>query len=101
MQRFSNLLEISKTYPISFDVNSYKYENIILDIYNSAQQFDINKYDLTNSEILNILGVYYQYEKQDYNEMKKYFLMAIELNNNHSMHNLAKYYETTEKNILK
>jgi TPR repeat protein len=34
---------------------------------------------------------------KNYEEAKKYYLMAIEQGNPHAMYNLAKYYATTEK----
>ncbi|GAG60807.1 unnamed protein product [marine sediment metagenome] len=43
-------------------------------------------------------GVYYRYIKNNYDLMKKYYLMGIELNDSNSMVNLAFYYQFTEKN---
>jgi len=43
-------------------------------------------------------GLYYQYTEENYELMKKYYLMAIELNHSDAMNNLAWYYQHTEKN---
>jgi|SRR5437868_7209675 len=46
---------------------------------------------------MNNLGVYYQNIK-NYDETKKYYLKAINLNNSHSMNNLGLYYKNIKKN---
>jgi len=46
----------------------------------------------------NSLFKLYQYTEKNYNLMKKYYLMAIELNNSDAMNNLAYHYQTVEKN---
>jgi len=43
-------------------------------------------------------GVYYQKIEKNYDLMKKYYLMAIELNHSDAMNSLAFYYKNTEKN---
>ena len=42
---------------------------------------------------MNNLGLYYK-SIQDYDQMKKYYLMAIEKNNEKAMYNLAIYYKS-------
>jgi len=43
-------------------------------------------------------GVYYDEIEKNYDLMKKYYLMAIELNNSPAMYNLADYYKKIGKN---
>ena len=50
------------------------------------------------TEALNTLGLYHYTFTKNYNEMKKYYLMAIEKGVISSMHNLANYYRFVEKN---
>jgi len=51
-----------------------------------------NLYDLTNSEILNILGLYYYLIRENYVLTKKYFRSAVKLNCMNAIKNLAQYY---------
>jgi len=44
------------------------------------------------------LADYYQFIENNYELMKKYYLMAIELNNSGAMNNLARHYQYNEKN---
>ena len=94
------IMEKLKTlYGIVFDVEYYKdkdYIDIILDIFNN----DNLNYDLNDKNILNIIGSYYQYKIKNYDEMKKYYLMSIKLNNDRSMFNLGNYYQYIEKNYI-
>jgi len=46
---------------------------------------------------MNNLAIYYHRIK-NYDEMKKYYLMAIDLGNINSMVGLARYYDNIEKN---
>ena len=84
----------SKKYDVTFDDTYKSYKNIIFDIFDNN---NIN-YDLNDSKILNILGIYYELKMENYDEMKKYYLMAIELNNVEAMYNLGFYYQYIEKN---
>jgi hypothetical protein len=43
-------------------------------------------------------GSYYRYKKKDYELMKKYYLMAIELNISDAMNGLGHYYQFIEEN---
>jgi hypothetical protein len=47
---------------------------------------------------MNNLAYYYESQENNYDPMKKYYLMAIQQNFKFSMHNLAHYYENIEKN---
>ncbi len=42
---------------------------------------------IVESNIYNLIGCYYQYIEKDYDLMKKYYLMAIELNNSFAINN--------------
>ena len=70
------------------------YQDIITNIFDN----DNLNYDLTDKNILNIIGTYYRYKIKNYDEMKKYYLMAIELNNVYAMDNLGSYYIDIEEN---
>jgi TPR repeat protein len=54
-----------------------------------------------NSNAINNIGIYHNKIIKNYDEMKKYYLMAIDLNNKNAMHNLGCYYEKIEKNYPK
>ena len=51
-----------------------------------------------NIDAMQELGSYYRYEKKDYKEMKKYYLMAINRGHLYSMNCIASYYYTIEQN---
>ena len=87
--------KLKTLYNIAFDVEYCKnYSDIILDIFNN----DNLNHNLNDKNILNFIGLYYEFKIKDYNKMKKYFLMSIELNNAKAMHNLGLYYQHIEKN---
>ena len=90
--------KLRRLYNITFNTKDYKiYENIILDIFeNNNLNHGLNK-----SNILNIMALYYECKIKNYNEMKKYYLMAIKLNNCEAMYNLGNYYLDVEKNYDK
>jgi len=48
---------------------------------------------------MNCLGYYYYRIEKNYDEMKKYYMLAIEKCNSTAMNNLGHYYQTIEKNI--
>ena len=52
---------------------------------------------LDEDELYFYLGVYYHLNSS-YNEMKKYYMLAIAKNNMHAMNNLAIYFKNVEKN---
>ena len=86
---------LKRLYNIAFNTEDYTiYKNIILDIFENN---NLN-HDLNDSNILNIIALYYGCKIKNYNEMKKYYLMAIKLGNYEAMHNLGNYYQYTEKN---
>ena len=55
-------------------------------------------YLMTNSTSMHNLGIYHQYTDKNYDEMKKYYLMAIEKGCLDSMHDLGNYNQYTDKN---
>ena len=89
-----NMENLRIQYGVIFKNNYEKYFDIINDIFNN----DNLNYDLNDENILNIIGLYYQYKIKNYVEMKKYFLMAIELNSIDAMNNLGNYYKNIELN---
>ena len=86
---------IENLYCVSFDDYLKKYYGfIIIDIF-----FNNNlTYSKNDIHILNIYGIYYKNKINNYDEMKKYLLKAIELNDKNAMFNLAMYYRDIEKN---
>ena len=89
--------EINTKYDLNFDDKYVELHYVIVEIFNS-DLINPDNYDLSNSKILNILGLYYEGKEKNYSLAIKYFQMAIGLGNSDSMHNLAIYYEETEKN---
>jgi len=71
-------------------------ENSLEKIYNLFKN-NIFKEPSTDIEYF-YYGVYYQYTEKNYDLMKKYYLMAIELNNSNAMYYLALYYQYIENN---
>ena len=52
---------------------------------------------IDDNDALYHIGTYYGYIRNNFVEMKKYFLMAIDKNNVRAMHALGYYYKNTEK----
>ena len=74
-------------------IEEYKYiENFIIKLFNDGIIEETNE-----SDKLLWIGNYYKLNKK-YNEMKKYYLMAIELNDSDAMFNLGHYYHQIEIN---
>jgi len=73
------------------------YEKEILDIFEN-KNIDLYKYD---KNLYIWIGNYYEHIEKDYDKMKKYYLMAIEMNNTDAMADMANYYQTTEINYDK
>ena len=92
---FTSLEDIYIYYDISIDsIDKYKsIESYILELYNN-DIIDSN----TNDELkLSSIGNYYQYIEKDYELMKKYYLMAIDVGDSYAMYNLGNYYKYIEK----
>ena len=73
-----SLEDITIKYNINFNDNDKYLKEIILEMYNNSN-IDINNYDLDNCLILNLIGQYYNFININYNEMIKYYLMAIDI----------------------
>ena len=94
---FLNIKEICLKYNKIYD-DKYEYlSEFILLLFNSN---DINNnLNLENDDNKFLwIGLYYYEVKKDYEQMKKYYLMAIELGNDKAMCNLSNYYFKVEKN---
>ena len=87
--------EINSKYDLNFDKNYEELFDIIIQIFNNKMNLD--NYDLSNSKILNIIGLYYYYKEINYTQAIQYYLMAIKLGNSSAMNNLALYYYEKEK----
>ncbi len=96
--------ETIKTNIIKFEsfLNDYKeYNNITYLYFKCVYYFCKEKYsiilkladNIVESNIYTLIGYYYRNIKTNDDLMKKYYLMAIELNNSNAMYNLGNYYE--------
>ena len=88
-----NTLDIHKDNILEYSKEEKVYDDIIIDIHDSLV-LDITKYDITNGYILFFIGEYYEFKNINYNEMIKYYLMAIDKDNINAMNNLARHYES-------
>ena len=95
IQTIKNKYEIIDVYEITmtsqnidliknFEYNK-NYENILINIFN--RNCPLNNINLNDSDILNILGLYYQYVKDNEEQATLLFKMSIELGNKHAMYN--------------
>ena len=75
-------------------INNNQSLNIIYDLFKNS----IKIIDIDNDIICLYYGVYYEHIEKNYDEMKKYYLMAIEKGNIIAMNIFACYYEYIEKN---
>ena len=85
----ATLAELMKTCNLQFFECDVSFEKEIIDIFNGRI---CSEYKL-NPVLLCYAGLYYMYEKEDYDLAKKYYLMSIEFGNTRSMNNLARLYE--------
>ena len=69
--------------------------NIIYDLFKNS----IKIIDIDNDIICLYYGVYYEHIEKNYDEMKKYYLMAIEKGHDGVKTNLLKYYKNNMKNV--
>jgi len=90
---FKTLNDIIDKYPIIFYNYELPYTEIILEMYNNPN-IEPEKYDLDDHIILNLIGQYYHLIHINYDEMKKYYSLAIA----NSMHKLGLYFQLEEKN---
>uniref|UniRef100_A0A6C0H6D4 Uncharacterized protein n=1 Tax=viral metagenome TaxID=1070528 RepID=A0A6C0H6D4_9ZZZZ len=100
---FKNIEEIEKKYNLIINKIICD-EKIVLSIFNSLEIKE-EEYDLNDSNILVIIGLYYLKVKKDNKNAKKYYLMAIEKGkgNANAMNNLGNLYyrEKDYKNAKK
>ena len=93
--KYTSIAEIEIKHIVRITKEYLYLNNYILDLFNDNRNIITKTND---SNIYYINGFYHQII-EDYNEMKKYYLMAIELGNSSmSMNNLAYYYRAVEKN---
>ena len=85
--------QITKEYYINN--NDYEIKDQIVSFYNT-QIIDSNY--INNSYYLLWIGNYYQYTEINYDQMKKYYKMAIDQGNHDVMFNLGLYYNDIETN---
>ena len=79
-------------YAIEKENGDLNIDDNYIDIFNDIFKNDNLNYDLNDKKILNLIGLYYQCKINDFDKMKKYYLLAIKLNCIESMCNLAYYY---------
>lgn len=94
---FTSLKDISENFPLIFYDYESPYTDIILEMYNNPNIKPEN-YDLENHIILNLIAQYYHLIFIDYENAKKYYLLAITNGNIDSIFSLALYYKIVEKN---
>jgi len=94
---FTSLDDITERNPLVFYDYELPYTDLILEMYNNPDIKPEN-YDLENHIILNLIGQYYHFICINYEEAKKYYLLAIAKDNKDSMFSLANYYKVVEKN---
>jgi len=95
----SSLNELYTKYNWSFStLNQYMiYEKEILDIFNN-KNVDLYK---DNVNLYFWIAKYYQYIEINYDKIKEYYLIAIDLNHVGAMFNLALYYQNIENDYDK
>src|SRR4029078_11993833 len=79
--------------------NKYLLEQIY-NLFINKKMIDVENYNLNDKNILYLyLGTYYHLVEKNYEEMKKSYMKAIDLNNDSdAMNNLGYYYQHTEIN---
>ena len=98
-----NYLVMEKELTENLKKNGSKYVKIeneasLLKIYNLFCHNIFIEPDFSDSLELFYYGYYYKNLEKNYDLMKKYYFMAVELGSAGSMNNLAFYYNTVEKN---
>ncbi len=93
---FIGIHEISELYNLEFDKFSLeKYIKQIILIFNN-KNFNKNKYNLADSNILIIIGLYYMYVKKDYDNGIEYLKKSANLNNTIAMIQLGQFYKIND-----
>ncbi len=97
MDKYKYLNEFNKNYNIQFNIFNYtKNELFIINNILSKNNLD-NIIDINSSNILRYIGLIYYYKYNNKDNAQKYYLMAIELNNNFAMNNYAILLEKENK----
>ena len=92
MEELLTLYDLTKELKKMYNEKDIQYNENYIDTITDIFNNDNLNYDLTDKNILNIIGLYYRYKIKNYDEMIKYYLMAIDLNDDKAMYNLARYY---------
>jgi TPR repeat protein len=95
-----NIKELANKYYIDFTNDSFlHYQNFIVSLFNDIVDMPNveNIYDISDPIICYILGLYHE-KKKNYDIMKKYYMIAIELKHTDAMISLGLYYHTIEHN---
>ncbi len=94
-------LNISSKYKLVFPPTYIKLYLIEIEMIFSKEDTNIedlvDKLDLSDKNILNLIGIYCQYVTKNYDLMKKYYEQSIEKLNPNSMFNLGNYYGKNPK----
>lgn len=77
------------------DCLMYKQANYIF----TKEYLNYREFNINNSEILNIFGIYYKYIQDDKYLMKKYYLDGIKKKNLNCMYNLGLYYTNIDSKL--
>lgn len=105
--------EIEDKYEFTFAEKDGKYADVIFRIFNQQQEqrkkeedndvLDTEKehaeFDWSDPYVCHLHGLYHYVVDKNYDKMKRYYLMAIELNYAKSMNYLGIYYNEEEKNF--
>ena len=92
---FQTIKEIETKYELNL-LNYVYLSATILRLFNS-DELNVDLYDLNNSDILNLIGLYCMHVKKNYEQMKNYYLMAINKGHLSAMTNLGFYYQDINK----
>lgn len=100
--KYNNISLIEKKFNICIKFSA-KYEQIVLEIFNLMYltQNKLSEFDMTDSIILYIIGLYYQFEKRDYFSAIKYFEKSMGMGNSYALYSLAIYHYFIEHHYEK
>jgi tetratricopeptide (TPR) repeat protein len=79
---FTTLEGIKQQHKIIFDEKYLKYTDIILNIFNN--NYPIENADFTDGIILNVMGLYYEKQKINYEMAKIFYILSIKNDNNNN-----------------
>ena len=90
---FNTLSEIQLKCDLKFSDEDLICSELIVGIFNNQLN---NYHDLSNPKLYGYRGLYYGTIEHNYEEMKRYYLMAINLGCRVAMYNLGSYYHNIE-----